>query len=331
MPAAPEAGGPTLEQAHAKAAALTAALGERFLGQHEIVELAFAALLADGHVLIEGAPGTGKTRLVRSLAALLDMDFGRVQCTPDLMPGDVTGGEVLEDRGGERGFRFLPGPVFCNVLLADEINRATPRTQSALLEAMEERQVTAGGTSHQLPAPFFVAATQNPIELEGTYPLPEAQLDRFLFKLEVGRPDAPTLQAILALPAASAEPALTPLLGPGDVGVMQALARQIPLPDGMLEQVGALVLASHPDSESAPPEVAEHVRFGASARAGRAALAGARALALIRGRAHVAPQDLLDALGPAFRHRLLLRYEAAAAGLRADVLIAALLRSLPVR
>ena len=326
MPPAPDPS--ALENAAARALALREALGRRHLGDEAAVELLVAALLADGHVLIEGAPGLGKTRLVRTLAELLDLRFGRVQCTPDLMPADVTGGEVLDERGGERGFRFVPGPVFCQVLLADEINRATPRTQSALLEAMEERQVTSGGATHALPEPFFLCATQNPVELEGTYPLPEAQLDRFLFQLDLARPSRETLQQILELPPAEESGAV---LGAADLAELRRLAALVPLPAGATAQVAAVVEATHPDADEAPAAVREHVRYGASPRAGLAALAGARALALLRGRAHVAPADLADALAPALRHRVLLRYEAAAAGVRPAEVVAAVLEHHPVR
>ncbi|TAH37044.1 MAG: AAA family ATPase [Planctomycetota bacterium] len=323
MPSGPDPG--------AALALLRSAIQERFLGQERTVELLLAAFFGGGHVLIEGAPGLGKTRLVRTVAALLDLRFGRVQCTPDLLPGDVTGGEVLEEHHGERAFRFVPGPVFCNVLLADEVNRATPRTQAALLEAMEERQVTSNGATYPLPQPFFLAATQNPIELEGTYPLPEAQLDRFLFKLEVPPPDRATLERILELPAQDAEAPLRPLLSAGDVVHVQRAAAGVPLPAGMLGRVAEIVRATHPEHEEAVPPVREHVRYGASPRAGRAALAGGRALALLRGRRHVAPADLRDALYPALRHRILLRYEAQAAGVRPDALVDAILERYPVR
>ncbi len=330
MPPAPEAA--AIEDAAALALRLRDELARRHLGDAPAVELLVAALLADGHVLIQGAPGLGKTRLVRTLAGLLELDYGRVQCTPDLMPADVTGGEVLDETAAGRSFRFVEGPVFCQVLLADEINRATPRTQSALLEAMEERQVSAGGSSRPLPSPFFLCATQNPIELEGTYPLPEAQLDRFLFQLELERPALGTLQEILELPRASRDgDGLAPLMDAAQLLELRRLTALVPLPEGATAQVATVVHASHPDATEAPEEVREHVRYGASPRAGIAALAGARALALLRGRAHVAPEDLRDALLPALRHRMLLRYEASAAGVRPDELVAAILARHPVR
>ena len=329
-PPPPEAGvSAGLDEAAANCARLAERLGEHHLGSPRLVEQLVAALLARGHVLLEGAPGLGKTRLVRALAGLLDLRFGRVQCTPDLMPADITGGEVLDAQAPGR-FRFVEGPVFCQVFLADEINRATPRTQSALLEAMEEHQVTAGGVSHALPTPFFVAATQNPIELEGTYPLPEAQLDRFLFKLEIGSPNRETLERIFALPDATASSGAA-VVGANELLAYQSLTAQMPLPEGMLTRLAEIVRATHPDDPSATEPVREHVRWGASPRAGQAALAGARALALLRGRAHVAPQDLREALPPALRHRILLRYEATAAGVSVDELIEGILARHPVR
>ncbi|MFQ5748635.1 MAG: AAA family ATPase [Planctomycetota bacterium] len=310
---------------------LHARLRERFLGHPQVVEQVLSALLARGHILLEGAPGLGKTRLIRSLAALLDLSFGRIQCTPDLMPGDVTGGEVLDERDGVSAFRFVKGPVFCNVLLADEINRATPRTQSALLEAMEEGQVTSAGVSRRLAPPFFLAATQNPIELEGTYPLPEAQLDRFLFKVEVPPPDRETLEKILELPEEDGPLELPTALSRGEVLELQALVREVPLPAGLLSRVAEIVRATDPRAVEASPGVREHVQWGASPRGGRAILAGARALALLRGRAHAAPEDLRDALLPALRHRILLRYEAQAAGVRIGDLLEELLQRFPLR
>ena len=327
MPPAPEAA--AIEDAAALALRLRDELARGHLGDGRAVELLVAALLADGHVLIQGAPGLGKTRLVRALAGLLELDFGRVQCTPDLMPADVTGGEVLDEGADGRSFRFVEGPVFCQVLLADEINRATPRTQSSLLEAMEERQVSAGGRSHPLPRPFFLCATQNPIELEGTYPLPEAQLDRFLFQLELRRPELGTLQRILELPRTPDE--ARPLMNAVQLLELRRLAALVPLPAGATAAVATAVHATHPDADEAPAEVRQHVRYGASPRASIATLAGARALALLRGRAHVSPEDLRDALLPALRHRVLLRYEAVAAGVSVDDLVRAVLASHPVR
>jgi len=314
-----------LERASAAAARLRERLSAVHLGAPELVERLIAALLAGGHVLLEGPPGLGKTRLLRALAAALDLRFQRVQGTPDLMPGDLTGGDVLEESGGKRAFRFEPGPLFTQVLLFDEINRATPRTQAALLEAMAEQQVSVGNASHPLPQPFFVAATQNPIELEGTYPLPEAQLDRFLFLLRVPLPGAAALRALLRGEAADPAPAGPPLLDAATLADARALAAQVPVADSLVDALAELVLATHPDADGAPAEVREAVAWGVSPRGGQAALAGARALALVRGRMHVAPQDLRDAAADAFRHRLFLRYEAQAAGASSDAILKSLL------
>lgn len=320
-----------LERAAEHIATLKTKLAERYLGDSETIDLAISAWLSGGHILIEGAPGLGKTMLVRSMAQFLGLDFGRVQCTPDLMPGDITGGEVLDEIEGKKKFRFLPGPVFCHLFLADEINRATPRTQSALLEAMEERQVTAGGRSHSLGKLFFVAATQNPIELEGTYPLPEAQLDRFQFQLLVREPDQSTLERILMLPEENFRERGEALFSEDDMDELFALVRQIVVPEPFVRTLAQIIRASHPHHPEALAEVRDQVRFGASPRAGRAILAGARALAVMAGRAHVSPQDLNRCLAPALRHRLVLRYEARAAGSDPDALIQTLAQRFPIR
>jgi MoxR-like ATPase len=316
------------EEASGLLDSLRASLEERVLGQSDLVEGVIAVLVAGGHVLVEGPPGLGKTRLIRSLADLLGLDFGRVQCTPDLMPGDVTGGEVLSNREEGRPFQFVPGPVFCQVLLADEINRATPRTQSAFLEAMEEGQVTCGGETHPLPRPFFLAATQNPIELEGTYPLPEAQLDRFLFRLDVPSPPAKTLEKIFTLEATPSPP--QPLLSAAQVLSLQGLASKVVVSDDLISSLAAIIRSTHPDASNASEEIRSQVAWGASPRAGQAALAGARAFALMRERVHVSPDDLKDALAPALRHRVLLRYEARAEGATVDSLLTGLLERNPL-
>lgn len=300
------------------------------LGDPALVEHLLAALLADGHVLLEGAPGLGKTRLLKALAGALDLEFRRVQGTPDLLPGDLTGSELLEEDDGRRSFRFEPGPVFTQVLLFDEINRATPRTQSALLEAMEERQVSVGLQAHVLPEPFFVVATQNPIELEGTYPLPEAQLDRFLFLLRVEVPDEEVVAALLRGEARDPETLEAPLLDADGLAEARRLAADLPVAEPLLETLARLTLASHPHSETAPPEVVESVAWGVSPRGAQAALRGARGLALVRGRAHVAPEDLADATRAAFRHRLVLDYEARSSGRDGDAIVSALLRRFPL-
>jgi len=275
---------------------------------------------------LEGLPGLGKTELVKALASLLAVDFGRLQFTPDLLPGDVTGGHVLEtDGGGGRRMVFHPGPVFTNVLLADEINRASPKTQSALLEAMQERRVTVLGETRELPHPFWVFATQNPIELEGTYPLPEAQLDRFLFKLEVPRIDRATMQAILTERRAGRPPELEPVAGPDELAALFAAVDAIYLPGAVAAFVARLVDATHPDSELAPPIVREHVRHGASPRAGIAVAEAARAHALLAGRPNAGFDDVRAVAVPAIAHRLVLDYRARLEGLGPADLVRAVL------
>ena len=310
--------------------ALRQHLEKQHLGDPQLIELLMAALLGQGHVLLEGAPGLGKTRLLRGLAAAMDLDFRRVQGTPDLMPGDLTGDDILDQVDGVGSFRFERGPLFTQVCLFDEINRATPRTQAALLEAMAEGQVTVSGTSHTLPQPFLVAATQNPIELEGTYPLPEAQLDRFLFQLFVKSPSTETLVEIFRMDEKEAAPS-TAILDGAHLLSLQAKAAALPVADTFLNQLAVLVRATDPQHESAPQLVRESVSWGASPRGGLATLAGARGLALLRGRAHVAPEDLKDALFPALRHRVLLRYEAAASGVTADTVLEAVLQQHPLQ
>ena len=290
-------------------ARLRDAIARVILGQRALVEDLLIAALARGHVLVEGAPGLGKTRLVRAFADATALTFGRVQFTPDLMPADVTGSTVFVEEARERRFEFQPGPVFHHVLLADEINRATPKTQSALLEAMQERAVTVGGVRHELPDPFVVLATQNPIEMEGTYPLPEAQLDRFLFKVLVPRPDAATLRAVLV--ATTGEEAAPPrdVVSREAFLEMQTLLRAVPVASSALEWVVGLVEATH-----------DHpmVRLGASPRGAQAIVLAAKGYALAAGRPHVELDDLRRAALPALRHRLLLSFEAEVEGVDPD-------------
>ncbi len=308
--------------------ALRSGVSRRFLGHARVVEEMLVALIARGHVLLEGAPGLGKTTLAKSLAAELDLAFGRVQCTPDLMPADVLGSRILEDgTGGSPRFVFQRGPVFCHVLLADEINRATPRTQSALLEAMQERQVTVFGESHRLDEPFFLIATQNPIEMEGTYPLPEAQLDRFLLKVEIGSPDRRELATILKETTGLESATRSPALPRERLLRFQKLAREVPASGDVIDRVARLVLATHPGDPTAPEIVRRFVRFGASPRGGQALLLAAKARALLAGRLFVADEDLAVLAAPALRHRLILGFEAEGEGARADEIVAAALES----
>jgi len=298
------------------------------VGMEDVVDELFAALLAGGHVLLEGPPGLGKTLLVKSLASALDLEFARVQCTPDLLPADVTGAEVLSDSdsrlhgGGTAQLAFREGPVFTNVLLVDEINRATPRTQSALLEAMEESRVTSGRTSRDLPDPFAVFATQNPIEMEGTYPLPEAQLDRFLAKVLLVSPSVEDLVEIVRRTTGPEQMPPAAVLGADAVRAARALTREIALAPALAESAARLVAATHPDSPHATDAVRRAVRLGASPRGARALVLGAKARALLAGRPHVGSDDLQRAMLPALRHRLVLSFEAEASGTTPDAVLA---------
>ncbi len=312
-----------VEELQRSFAALREEVGASFLGQDDCVELLLLCLFAGGHALLEGAPGLGKTTLVRSLATSLDLDFSRVQFTPDLMPPDILGTRILElDDAGGRHFTFEPGPIFTQVLLADEINRATPRTQSALLEAMQEGQVTVFGETRQLQEPFVVIATQNPIEMEGTYPLPEAQLDRFLFKIELDLPGEEELGAVLAATTGAPGRQGKATLSPADVKRMRKLVREVPVSSDIIRSVARLVLATHPGTPGAPERVRGLVRYGASPRGGQAILLGAKARALVQGRLFVSAEDVAAVAAPALRHRLILGYEAEASGTPPDELVA---------
>jgi MoxR-like ATPase len=290
--------------------ALRQRLRGQIIGQEALIEDLLVALLAGGHVLLEGLPGLGKTMLVRSLAAGLGLSFSRIQFTPDLMPSDVTGTEVLDEDGGKRRFRFQAGPVFAGLVLADEINRATPKTQAALLEAMQERSVTIAGVTHPLPRPFHVVATQNPIELEGTFPLPEAQLDRFLFRLQVRTPPAEAMVRILALTTAPGEDEAAEPLPTRALEEMQALVREVLCGEHLLRFVAELVLATHADRRESDERTRRFVRYGASARAGQAIVLGAKARALLAGRPAVVRTDIDACLLPALGHRVLFNFEA---------------------
>jgi len=303
-------------------AGLRAALETRIHGQGDALELAGLALLAGGHVLVEGAPGLGKTTLVKSLAAALELSFARIQFTPDLMPADILGTRLLEeDASGRRQFRFQRGPLFAHVVLADELNRATPRTQSALLEAMAERQVTVFGETHALEEPFFVAATQNPIEMEGTYPLPEAQLDRFLLEIVMSMPAEEALRTILERTTSPEPAALQPVWKRARLLEARALVREVPVGAALLERVARLVLRTQPRAQGAPERVRRCIAHGASPRGGQALLLAGKARALVRGRAHVSEEDLAELVVPALRHRLILSFEAEAEGVQREELV----------
>ncbi|KLJ00352.1 MoxR family ATPase [Luteimonas sp. FCS-9] len=309
---------------------LRAAIARAVVGQAGVVEQLLVALLAGGHVLLEGVPGLGKTLLVRTLGQALDLDFRRVQFTPDLMPSDLLGTELLEeDHGtGRRHFRFQEGPVFTQLLLADELNRTPPKTQAALLEAMAERTVSHAGVTRALPRPFFVLATQNPIEQAGTYPLPEAQLDRFLLHVALGYPDADEEQAILARTTGATEAEVPRVMDADAVLALQALVRQVHLGEALLGWIAALVRATRP-GEGAPEIVREYVRWGAGPRAGQSLVLAAKARALLHGRIAATRDDVAALITPVLRHRLVLSFAAEAGQVDADAVVAGLLRALP--
>jgi MoxR-like ATPase len=309
---------------------IEAEIAKTMVGQTETVRDVLTAVVAGGHVLLEGVPGLGKTLLVRTLADVLALDFSRIQFTPDLMPADITGTNILaEGDDGQRRFVFQPGPIFANLVLADEINRATPKTQSALLEAMQERTVTIANQAHSLRQPFFVLATQNPLEMEGTYPLPEAQLDRFFFKLIVQYPTAAELSEIVRRTTSRPLAPLTRIADGATIQEMGLLARQVPIATHITDYVVRVVLATHADDELAPAEVRRYVRYGASPRAAQAIVLGAKIRALIDGRLNVAFDDVRAVAPPALRHRLLLNFEADAANVTSDTVLVHLLEAVP--
>ena len=307
---------------------LRAAIGQAIVGQQDVVEQLLIGLLAGGHCLLEGVPGLGKTLLVRSLGEALKLDFRRVQFTPDLMPSDILGTELLEeDHGtGHRSFRFQQGPVFTNLLLADELNRTPPKTQAALLEAMQEKTVSYGGVTHRLPTPFFVLATQNPLEQAGTYPLPEAQLDRFLLHIRVDYPTEAEERAILAQTTGSGGGAVPAVMQGDEVLALQKLVRSVHFSDNLLDWVTRIVRASRP-GEGAPEDIRKYVKWGAGPRAGQSLILAAKARALLHGRLAATRDDIAALAGPVMRHRLLLSFAAEAEGRSADDVVAALVRA----
>ena len=310
--------------------ALRAEIGKVIVGHDAIVEGTLIAVFSGGHVLLEGVPGLGKTLLVRTLSEVLDMSFNRIQFTPDLMPADILGTNiVMETAGGKREFQFQRGPIFAHLLLADEINRATPKTQSAMLEAMQEKSVTAGGEIRKLGEPFFVLATQNPIDQEGTYPLPEAQLDRFFFKLIVGYPNAAELTEVLTRTTESAKPQINRVLAKEQILELQALVRQVPVASHVKDYAVRLVLATHPKSETAAPISNQYLRFGSSPRGGQTLILGAKVRALTHGRFNVSFDDIQAVATAALRHRLILNFEAEAEGVTTDLIIEQILKDVP--
>jgi MoxR-like ATPase len=314
-------------QAHG---ALRAELGKVIVGQDAVVEGTLIALFAGGHVLLEGVPGLGKTLLVRTLGEVLDLSFSRIQFTPDLMPADILGTNiVMEVPGGRREFQFQRGPIFAHLILADEINRATPKTQSAMLEAMQEHQVTAGGELRKLVEPFFVMATQNPIDQEGTYPLPEAQLDRFFFKILVGYPSADELTEVLSRTTAGAHVEVGRVLTREALMELMKLVREVPVASHVKDYAVRLVLATHPKTETAAPMASQYLRFGSSPRGGQTLLLAGKVRALTEGRFNVSYDDIEAVAAAALRHRLILNFEAEAEGITTDHIIAQILRDVP--
>jgi MoxR-like ATPase len=294
-------------------------IGKVIVGHEKIVDGVLTCLFVGGHALLEGVPGLGKTALIRALASALSLKFNRIQFTPDLMPADVLGTNVIdENAAGRREFRFMPGPIFSQIVLADEINRATPKTQSALLEAMQERQVTAGGEIRPLTPPFFVMATQNPIEQEGTYPLPEAQLDRFFFKLVVEYSGRDEMHEIIDRTTAGVTATVEPVLDGAKILEHQALARRVAVARHVQDFAVRCVLATHPSSPYTVPDAAKYLRYGASPRAAQAIVLGAKVRALLDGRFNVSFKDIREVVPPAMRHRVILNFEAEAEGITPD-------------
>ncbi len=293
------------------------------VGHHEIINHVLIGMFAGGHVLLEGVPGLGKTLLVKTLSEGLDLTFSRIQFTPDLMPADIIGTNmIVEDTEGRKHFEFQHGPIFAHIVLADEVNRATPKTQSALLEGMQERSVTVGGNSRPLPLPFFVLATQNPIEMEGTYPLPEAQLDRFLFKLRVRYPAIEELNAIIDRTTHAGHVGVARVMTGPEVLRFRELVREVPIASHVRDVASAIVMATHPQWEHAPDVTRRFVRYGASPRGAQALVLGGKVRALTEGRYNISVEDLRALAAPALRHRIILNFEGEAEGVDVDTLIA---------
>ncbi len=316
------------EQFRADFDALRREIGKVIVGQEDVVELLLVALIGGGHVLLEGLPGMGKTLLGRTLAGALDLSFQRIQCTPDLMPADVIGTYVvMETPQGRRTFEFQKGPLFANIVLADQINRTTPKTQSALLEAMDEQSITVSTETFSLPRPYFVLATQNPLEMEGTYPLPEAQIDRFFFKLLVAAPDCRQMEEILERTTGASREKVRPAADADQIVEMCQFAREVAIADGIRRWAVALVAATHSEHEQAPEPVRRYVRYGASPRGAQALVVAAKILAILDGRDQVSCADLRIACHAALRHRLIMNFEGQAENVRADDVIDSILES----
>jgi MoxR-like ATPase len=304
-------------------------VGNFIVGQRELVRHTLISLLAGSHALLEGVPGLGKTMLVRTMAEALDLDFSRIQFTPDLMPADIVGTNIIVEEGGERRFRFQQGPIFSNLVLADEINRATPKTQSALLEAMQEHRVTVARQQYTLSQPFFVLATQNPLEMEGTYPLPEAQLDRFFFKVEVPFPSEEDLVRIMDRTTGVETPTVGKAATGAEVIAMQRLARDVPIASHVMAYAIRILRGTHPETERVPEIVRSYVRYGASPRGAQALVLGAKIHALLDGRFNVAYSDVQAVAAPALRHRVILNFEGEAEGIGTDAVVRAIIAETP--
>jgi MoxR-like ATPase len=311
------------------AQAIEREVGRVIVGQRDLVRQTLICLLANGHALLEGVPGLGKTMLVRTISDVIDCSFNRIQFTPDLMPADITGTNILVEEGGTRQFRFQAGPIFANLVLADEINRATPKTQSALLEAMQEQQVSVARQRYRLEPPFFVLATQNPLEMEGTYPLPEAQLDRFLFKLLVPFPSEEDLAQIMDRTTGTDVSRGSHVSDGPQIVAMQQLARSVPIAPHVTAYAVSLLAATHPDNERAPELVRQYVRYGGSPRGAQALVLAGKINALLDGRYNVAIDDVRAVAPPALRHRVIRNFEGEAEGITADAIVRAVLDAVP--
>jgi MoxR-like ATPase len=316
-----------LEEFSQLAQAIEAEVAKVIVGQADVVRATIICILAGRHALLEGVPGLGKTMLIKTLSDVLELNFSRIQFTPDLMPADITGTDIIEESEGRREFRFQPGPIFANLVLADEINRATPKTQSAMLEAMQEKTVTVSGRQYPLEMPFFVLATQNPLEMEGTYPLPEAQLDRFLFKVDVKFPTVEELVTIIERTTGSSSPSAKRVAGAQDVLSMGQLALNTPLASHLSEFVAKLIVATHPESKESTTMVRQFISVGASPRGAQALILGAKINALLEGRFNVSYDDIEAVAHNALRHRLLLNFEGQAEGISTDSIISDLLKT----
>ncbi len=320
----------TPEQCAETASRIAAEIGKVIVGQRDLVDDVLRCLLAEGHILLEGVPGLGKTMLLKTLAESLALPWSRIQFTPDLMPADIVGTQILhQGADGSRELRFRPGPITANLVLADEVNRATPKTQAAMLEAMQERAVTVAGETRPLPRPFLVMATQNPVEMEGTYPLPEAQLDRFLLKALVPFPSADDLVTVVERTTGAHTVTPEAVCDGPTLQAMVALTRQVPVPDHVTRHAVDLVIATHPDQATAPTEVGRYVRFGASPRGVQALILTGKARAVLEGRPSVSVADVRASAPAALRHRLVVGYEATADGTSADDVVGAVLAAVP--